>query len=272
MTDQTKAEPITPQRAAELFDEAVRSPARRQDALGEMFNGLAATMTAFYDAQHAAREAAKEARRNRPEAIAARKAAARRGWETRRAKAAEKARERDLDDRPVRTGPVCDVLDHDSRGSEVFCGLEPDHDGDHEAWGGHSWPREDWEDDESADTDPHHLITEGPLMPDTTRLTAGRLARIMQEAQDADGGPPGLVREFGIRAPGYVRELLTEVAALKAALTDACEFVSGDLALTNAEMSDLRELGHDEYHEECGRVYQAYFTRIVRAATEEDAG
>ncbi|WP_327594633.1 hypothetical protein [Streptomyces chartreusis] len=44
--------------------------------------------------------------------------------------------------RPVRV--VCDEMNHDSVGREVFCQIEdPDHDEDHDAGDGITWPRED---------------------------------------------------------------------------------------------------------------------------------
>ncbi|MGW1801685.1 hypothetical protein ACWCQN_38655 [Streptomyces sp. NPDC001984] len=42
-----------------------------------------------------------------------------------------------------KTGPVCDEMNHNSVGSEVFCIIQdPDHDGDHDC-GEFTWPRED---------------------------------------------------------------------------------------------------------------------------------
>lgn len=132
--------------AAELFDQAVDNPARRDEAIGALFAGLAAVAREGSERREALRQAQREARRNRPGAKAARSAAARKGWETRRRRA-EEARVQDVDDWPARTGPRCDVMSNDSRGSEVFCYLEPGHDRDHEDGLGCEWPREGWEDD-----------------------------------------------------------------------------------------------------------------------------
>lgn len=70
---------------------------------------------------------------------------ARKGWEKRRER---EARERFLDGidiGPVRTGPVCDEMSHDSTGREVFCQLDPGHgrDEDHDDDNGTTWPCED---------------------------------------------------------------------------------------------------------------------------------
>src|SRR5258708_4617759 len=119
MSDAT--EPVTPMRlsdAAELFDQAVRNPVRRGDAIGARFAGLAAASEAAFAARQTLRKERRDARRARPEAVAARKAAARKGWETRRRKAQE-ALAQDVDDWPARTGPRCDVMSNDSRGAEV---------------------------------------------------------------------------------------------------------------------------------------------------------
>ncbi|MFE3452422.1 hypothetical protein ACFXJ8_26210 [Nonomuraea sp. NPDC059194] len=134
----------------ELFDQAADKPGRRGDAIGALFAGLAAAATAAAAERRAQREAQREARRNRPEAVAARKTAARRGWETRRRNAEEKARMHALDDGPVRTGPRCDEMTHDSRGQESFCYLEPGHDGDHDNDLGLTWPRDENETEEVA--------------------------------------------------------------------------------------------------------------------------
>jgi hypothetical protein len=40
------------------------------------------------------------------------------------------------------TGPVCDEMNHNSVGTEVFCLLDPGHDDDHDC-GEFTWPRED---------------------------------------------------------------------------------------------------------------------------------
>lgn len=143
------AEPITPRRAVELFEEAVSNPGRRDEAIGALFSGLAAVAQAGSEKRRALREE----RRARPEAVAARSAAARKGWETRRRKA-EEALARDLDEWPARTGPVCDVMSNDSRGSEVYCQRMPGHHGNHEDNLGTEWPREDWEEGAEDEGDP----------------------------------------------------------------------------------------------------------------------
>ena len=128
-----------------LFDQAVTQPSRRDDAVGAMFSGLAAAMQAASDEKRARQKARREARANRPEAIAARKAAARRGWETRRRNAEEKAAEaeRELDEWAGRTSLGCNALTHDSRGSETFCLLEPGHEDDNHDNGEFTWPRDE---------------------------------------------------------------------------------------------------------------------------------
>lgn len=150
MTDAT--EPITPRRAVELFEEAVQYPGRRDEAIGEMFAGLAAVAREGSERRRALREERRKARRDRPEAVAVRSAAARKGWETRRRRAEERAQE--ADDWPTRTGPRCDVMSNNSRGAEVFCHLEPGHQRDHEDGMGCEWPREDWDDDVAAEDSP----------------------------------------------------------------------------------------------------------------------
>lgn len=114
---------------SELFDQAVNQPARRHDAIGALFAGLADAAIATAAQRRALKKALREARANRPEAVAARAAAARRGWETRRQKAAEKAEEaeRELDGWENRPGPRCNQMSHNSLGREVFCHLDPDH-------------------------------------------------------------------------------------------------------------------------------------------------
>ena len=84
------------------------------------------------DALIAEEKRRKEERRNAPEARLRRSEGARKGWQTRRTReAAEDAAERaSWDERPWPSGPLCDGIYHDSRGSERPCALEPDHDGD----------------------------------------------------------------------------------------------------------------------------------------------
>ncbi|GLX54467.1 hypothetical protein Shyhy01_74160 [Streptomyces hygroscopicus subsp. hygroscopicus] len=134
---------MKPSVAAELFDQAAHDPTRREDAVSALFTGLAAAAQAAADERRRRREEARAARRNRPEAVAARQAAAAKGWETRRCREAEGAARDGWDDRPVRTGPVCDEMNHNSVGREVFCELEPDHEEDHDDGDGTTWPRED---------------------------------------------------------------------------------------------------------------------------------
>jgi hypothetical protein len=105
-----------PKNLTELFDQAVDAPARRS------------------------------------EAIAKRSAAARRGWETRRQRAAEKAAEaeRELDtwtEWQNRPGPRCKQMTHDSRGTETFCHLDPGHKDEHDNGLGTTWPRDENEDE-----------------------------------------------------------------------------------------------------------------------------
>ncbi|MEU8362341.1 hypothetical protein AB0C27_40615 [Nonomuraea sp. NPDC048882] len=133
---------------SELFDQAIDQPARRHDAIGALFAGLADTAIAAAAQRRALKKALRDARRNRPEAIAARKAAARRGWETRRQNAAETAAvaERELDtwaEGENRRGPRCNQMSHNSCGNEVFCHLDPDHRDDgreHDNGLGCTWP------------------------------------------------------------------------------------------------------------------------------------
>ncbi|MET8006244.1 hypothetical protein [Nonomuraea glycinis] len=144
--------PLTP---SELFDQAVTQPARRQDAISALFTGLATAATAIAAERRALQKALRDARLNQPEAIAARKAAARRGWETRRQKAAEKLEEaeRELDSWENRPGPRCNQMSWDSRGYEVFCHLDPDHDEDeHENGLGTTWPRDENENEFEPNT------------------------------------------------------------------------------------------------------------------------
>ncbi|MET7336005.1 hypothetical protein [Nonomuraea sp. NPDC005650] len=132
--------PLTP---AELFDQAVNNPARRADLISAMFTSIGAAAQAASNEKRARQKARREARAARPEAIAARKAAARRGWETRRRNAEEKARADALDDAPIPAGPRCDEMAHNSRGSEVFCYLEPGHEDDDHTNGETTWPRDE---------------------------------------------------------------------------------------------------------------------------------
>lgn len=128
------------------FDRAVDNPAQRGDAMSDLFAGLGAAF-AEIDAQKRARKAEHRARvltrMNSPEALAKRSAASRRGWANRKARqAAEETA--DLDQyTPYREGPRCDEMNHNSVGSEIFCQLDPGHDGDHDDEYGTSWERGD---------------------------------------------------------------------------------------------------------------------------------
>lgn len=149
MTDATASpapqpeEPMDVEQAAINFDQAIHDPARRQDAMGDLFSALGAAAQRMSELRRAAREAAREARRNDPVTRASRSAGARRGWETRRARKAREEALSVLDDGPVRTGPVCNEINHNSVGSEVFCQLDPGHEEDHDDDNGVTWPRED---------------------------------------------------------------------------------------------------------------------------------
>ena len=131
------------EQAVKNFDQAINDPARRSDAMGDLFSALGAAAQQAAEQRRAAREALRLARKNDPVTRANRSAGARKGWEKRRAR---EARERVLDsiDRgPVRTGPVCDEMNHNSVGSEVFCQLDPGHEEDHDDDSGTTWERED---------------------------------------------------------------------------------------------------------------------------------
>jgi hypothetical protein len=132
------------EQAARNLDCAMHDPARRGDAVSDLFAALGAAAQQMADQRRAARALLREVRRNDPVTRANRAAGARKGWETRRAR---ETRERLLDsiaDSSRRTGPVCDEMNHNSVGSEVFCQLDPDdghewHDDDN----GTTWERED---------------------------------------------------------------------------------------------------------------------------------
>lgn len=120
-------------------------PGRRSDALGDLFTALADAAEQLAAWHRATREAARIARKNDPVVRSNRSRGARKGWEKRRER---EARERFLDGidiGPVRTGPVCDEMSHDSTGREVFCQLDPGHgrDEDHDDDNGTTWPCED---------------------------------------------------------------------------------------------------------------------------------
>jgi hypothetical protein len=137
-------------RAEELFDEAVNNPARRGDAMGDLFAGLGAAVSAMYEQRRTMRKAMREHRAAQPEAIARRKAGALKGWETRRERAAAEALARELEEGPVRpyTGQTCDAMTHNSIGQETFCWLDAGHEeDDHEDGLGCEWPREEGDDE-----------------------------------------------------------------------------------------------------------------------------
>lgn len=116
------------------------------DPLGDLFAALRTHHEAL-DALREEHRAAVRARRNSPEARAVRSQAAREGWAVRRVReTAERAAE--YDDGPVRTGPRCDYMNHDSTGRETFCVLDPDHiqdpDEPHDDGNGVTWEHEDY--------------------------------------------------------------------------------------------------------------------------------
>lgn len=113
------------------------------DGIWEFMRNLDAALTA---ADEKKRQAAK-ARRNTPEARNLRAQAARRGWIDRHNREdAERAAQATLDaidaEREARigAGPHCDSMDLNGIGAEVFCILDPGHDGDCEDPDGHTWP------------------------------------------------------------------------------------------------------------------------------------
>lgn len=143
-TPLTGEQPIDVEQAVQNLDRAMHDPARRGDAVGDLFQALGAAAEQMAAQRRAARELLRLARKNNPVTRANRSRSARQGWEKRRAR---EARERLLDEihsGPVRTGPVCGEMNHNSVGSEVSCQLDPDdghewHDDDN----GTTWERED---------------------------------------------------------------------------------------------------------------------------------
>lgn len=138
-----RPEPMDVEQAAINMDRAMHDPARRSDAMGDLFTALGAAAQQMADQRRAAKELLRIARKNNPVTRANRARGARQGWEKRRAR---EERERILDsigDGPVRTGPVCDEMNHDAIGRETFCQLDPDHDDDHDDDRGTTWERED---------------------------------------------------------------------------------------------------------------------------------
>lgn len=138
-----KPEAMDVEQAAINMDRAIHDPGRRSDAMGDLFSALGAAAQQMADQRRAAREALKEARRNDPVTRANRARGARQGWEKRRAREAHEQLLAELDDGPRRTGPVCDEINHNSVGSEVFCQEDPGHECDHDDGYGTTWPRED---------------------------------------------------------------------------------------------------------------------------------
>lgn len=141
MTGQT--DPLDVEQAVQNFDRAIHDPARRGDAMGDLFTALGAAAQQMAEQRRAARELQRIARKNDPVTRANRSLGSRRGWEKRRAREARDRLLDTIDDGPVRTGPVCDEMNHNSVGSEVFCQLDPGHDEDHDDDSGTTWPRED---------------------------------------------------------------------------------------------------------------------------------
>lgn len=137
-------EPMDVEEAAANLDRAMHDPARRSDAVGDLFTALGAAAQRMADLKRAAREAAREVRRNDPVTRANRSVGARRGWEKRRAREARQRLLDEIGNGPVRTGPVCGEMNHNSVGNEVFCQLDPD-DGHewHDDEDGTTWERED---------------------------------------------------------------------------------------------------------------------------------
>jgi hypothetical protein len=137
-----KPDPADVKQAMRDVDRAMSNPARLDDAVGGLFAALGAAAQQIAEQRRAAREALRIARRNDPITRANRSRGARRGWETRRAReAAERLRDA-IDDGPHRAEPVCDEMNHNSIGTEVFCQLDPGHEDDHDDDRGTTWPRE----------------------------------------------------------------------------------------------------------------------------------
>lgn len=142
-TEPGQPAPLDVEQAVVNLDRAIHDPARRSDAMGDLFTALGAAAEQMAAQRRAARELLRAARKNDPVARANRSIGARQGWEKRRAR---EARERLLDEigsGPVRTGPVCDEMNHNSVGSEVFCQLDSGHEEDHDDDNGTTWERED---------------------------------------------------------------------------------------------------------------------------------
>lgn len=135
--------PMDVEQAVINMDRAMHDPARRGDAMGDLFTALGAAAEQMAAQRRAARELLRIARKNDPVTRANRSRGALQGWEKRRAREARERLIAEIDNGPVRTGPVCDEMNHNSVGSEVSCQLDPDHDGDHDDEHGTTWERED---------------------------------------------------------------------------------------------------------------------------------
>ncbi|MDX3345970.1 hypothetical protein PV387_23060 [Streptomyces sp. ME02-6987-2C] len=125
------------------FDRAMSNPSRAEDPVGMLFAALGAA-----SAQHAQERRAARARwRGRPEAKAARSAAARKAAATRAArKAAQLAEWKAEAERDARMPSVaCPHIDFVPwGGGETQCSRAPGHVGeDHEDIDGHTWPNDD---------------------------------------------------------------------------------------------------------------------------------
>ena len=126
-------------RAVADFDRIAHDPNRTVDPVGMLFAALGAA--AGRHAQQA--RAARIAWRNRPEAKARRSAAARKGAETRRQRAAQAlAEERAEAERDARVPAVCCPHIDFTPFGETQCVGEPGHKDDHENLDGHSWPND----------------------------------------------------------------------------------------------------------------------------------
>lgn len=121
------------------LDRSMHDPARRGDAIGDLFSALGAAAQEMANRRREAREALRAARRADPVIRANRSHGARKGWETRRANEENDRILAAIDDRPVHAGPFCDEMNHNSIGSEVFCRLEPRHEEDHDDDDGTTW-------------------------------------------------------------------------------------------------------------------------------------
>lgn len=139
MTQLDDRRPLNVEEAAANLDRSMHDPARRGDALGDLFSALGAAAEEMAQRRKEARETLRAARRADPVIRANRSRAAREGWEKRRAREKSERLLDTIDEGPVRTGPFCDEMNHNSIGSEVFCQLEPGHDDDHDDDYGTTW-------------------------------------------------------------------------------------------------------------------------------------